>query len=213
MTLKPTTNMKHQHRSATIPATGGTGYIGSHMTVQLLDAGASVVIIDNLCNSKRKVIDRIEAITGKRPAFVEGDIRDRKVLQETFRHYPIDAVMHFAGLKAVGESEAEPFKYFDNNVTGSIVLFDEMARAGIRTVVFSSSATVYGDPGYAQYREDTPLAPINVYGHTKLMVEDILRELHRTRPEWRIALLRYFNPVGAHASELIGEDPRASRTT
>ena len=191
----------------TILVTGGTGYIGSHTVVQLLDAGASVVIIDNLCNSKRKVIDRIEAITGKRPEFVEGDIRDRKVLQETFRQYPIDAVMHFAGLKAVGESEAEPFKYFDNNVTGSIVLFDEMARAGIRTLVFSSSATVYGDPGYAQYREDTPLAPINVYGRTKLMVEDILRELHRTQPEWRIALLRYFNPVGAHESGLIGEDP------
>jgi UDP-glucose 4-epimerase len=199
--------MKHQRSSGTILVTGGTGYIGSHMTVQLLDAGASVVIIDNLCNSKRKVIDRIEAITGKRPAFVAGDIRDRKVLQETFRNYPINAVMHFAGLKAVGESEAEPFKYFDNNVTGSIVLFEEMARAGIRTLVFSSSATVYNNPGHAQYREDAPLAPINVYGRTKLMVEDILRELHRTQPEWRIALLRYFNPVGAHESGLIGEDP------
>jgi UDP-glucose 4-epimerase len=191
----------------TILVTGGTGYIGSHTVVQLLNAGNRVVIIDNLRNSKREVVDRIEAITGKRPEFVAGDVRDRTTLQDVFSNYPIEAVIHFAGLKAVGESEAEPFKYFDNNVTGSIVLFEEMARAGIRTVVFSSSATVYGDPGYPQYREDTPLAPINVYGRTKLMVEDILRELHRTRPEWRIALLRYFNPVGAHESGLIGEDP------
>jgi UDP-glucose 4-epimerase len=191
----------------TILVTGGTGYIGSHTVVQLLNAGNRVVIIDNLRNSKREVVDRIEAITGKRPEFVAGDVRDRTTLQDVFSNYPIEAVIHFAGLKAVGESEAEPFKYFDNNVTGSIVLFEEMARAGIATVVFSSSATVYGDPGYPQYREDTPLAPINVYGRTKLMVEDILRELHRTRPEWRIALLRYFNPVGAHESGLIGEDP------
>ena len=191
----------------TILVTGGTGYIGSHTVVQLLNAGNRVVIIDNLCNSNPTVIDRIETITDKRPEFIHGDIRDRKVLQETFRNYPIDAVMHFAGLKAVGESEAEPFKYFDNNVAGSIVLFDEMARAGVRTVVFSSSATVYGNPGYAQYREDSPLAPINVYGRTKLMVEEILREIHRTQSEWRIALLRYFNPVGAHESGLIGEDP------
>ena len=180
-------NMKNTRYSGTVLVTGGTGYIGSHTVVQLLDAGKSVVVIDNLCNSKREVLDRIEAITGRPPHFLEGDIRDRAVLREIFRKYPIDAVMHFAGLKAVGESEAEPFKYFDNNVAGSIALFEEMSRAGVLTLVFSSSATVYGDPGYVQYREDTPLAPINVYGRTKLMVEDILREVHRTQPDWRIA--------------------------
>jgi UDP-glucose 4-epimerase len=190
-----------------ILVTGGTGYIGSHTVVQLLQAGHEVVILDNLSNSKLSVVDRIERITGKRPTFVRGDIRDRDTLQELFIQHPIDAIMHFAGLKAVGESEAEPLKYFDNNVAGSIALLDEAGKAGVRTVVFSSSATVYGDPGYPQYREDTPLAPVNVYGRTKLMVEDVLRELHRTQPDWRIALLRYFNPVGAHESGLIGEDP------
>ena len=190
-----------------ILVTGGTGYIGSHTVVQLLQAGHEVVILDNLSNSKLSVVDRIERITGKRPTFVRGDIRDRDTLQELFIQHPIDAIMHFAGLKAVGESEAEPLKYFDNNVAGSIALLDEAGKAGVRTVVFSSSATVYGDPGYPQYREDTPLAPVNVYGRTKLMVEDVLRELHRTQPGWRIALLRYFNPVGAHESGLIGEDP------
>lgn len=190
-----------------ILVTGGTGYIGSHTVVQLLQAGHEVVILDNLSNSKLSVVDRIERITGKRPAFVRGDIRDRDTLQELFIQHPIDAIMHFAGLKAVGESEAEPLKYFDNNVGGSITLFDEAGKVGVRTVVFSSSATVYGDPGYPQYREDTPLAPVNVYGRTKLMVEDVLRELRRTQPDWRIALLRYFNPVGAHESGLIGEAP------
>jgi UDP-glucose 4-epimerase len=191
----------------TVLVTGGAGYIGSHTVVRLLDAGATVVVFDNLCNSNPVVIDRIEAIAGKRPDFVEGDIRDRKALARVFHNHPITAVIHFAGLKAVGESESEPLKYYDNNVTGSLVLFEEMARAAVRTLVFSSSATVYGDPGYVQYREDTPLAPVNVYGRTKLMVEDILRDLKKAQPEWRIALLRYFNPVGAHESGLIGEDP------
>ena len=190
-----------------ILVTGGAGYIGTHTVVQLLEAGFSVVIFDNLSNSCRTVLDRIVKLTGKHPEFIEGDIRDRGALRNTFKNHSISAVIHFAGLKAVGESEAQPLKYYDNNVSGSVVLFEEMARAGIKTAVFSSSATVYGDPRYAQYREDTPLAPVNVYGRTKLMVEDILRDIRKAQPSWRIALLRYFNPVGAHASGMIGEDP------
>ena len=193
-----------------ILVTGGTGYIGSHTVVQLLEAAdkvAKVIILDNLCNSKREVVNRIEQITGKRPDLVIGDIRDRSSLRSLFANHKIDAVIHFAGLKAVGESVAEPLKYYDNNVSGSVVLFEEMARANVKTLVFSSSATVYGDPGVVQYTEDLPLKPVNVYGRTKLMVEDILRDLKNADPAWRIALLRYFNPVGAHESGLIGEDP------
>lgn len=191
----------------TILVTGGTGYIGSHTVVQLLAAGNKVVILDNLVNSKREVVNRIEQITGKRVDLVVGDIRDRAVLRSLFANQAIDAVIHFAGLKAVGESVAEPLKYYDNNVSGSVVLFEEMARANVKTLVFSSSATVYGDPGVVQYTEDLPLKPVNVYGRTKLMVEDILRDLKHADPAWRIALLRYFNPVGAHESGMIGEDP------
>ncbi len=187
--------------------TGGAGYIGSHTVVQLLEAGFSVVVFDNLSNSSRAVIDRIFKLTGKQLDFIEGDIRDRSAIRNTFQDHSIVAVIHFAGLKAVGESKAEPLKYYDNNVSGSIVLFEEMMRAGVYTIVFSSSATVYGDPGCSQYREDMPLAPVNVYGRTKLMVEDILRDLKKAQLSWRIALLRYFNPVGAHLSGLIGEDP------
>lgn len=190
-----------------ILVTGGAGYIGSHTVVQLIEAGFSVVIFDNLSNSSRSVLDRIVKLTGKHPTFIEGDIRDRVALQNTFKNHSISSVIHFAGLKAVGESEAQPLKYYDNNVSGSVVLFEEMALAGVHTVVFSSSATVYGDPGYEQYCEDTPLAPINVYGRTKLIVEDILRDIKKSQPSWRIALLRYFNPVGAHVSGMIGEDP------
>ena len=190
-----------------ILVTGGTGYIGSHTVVQLLKAGFHTVIYDNLSNSSRSALDRIEKITGKNPVFVKGDIRDRDALRETFRNHSISSVIHFAGLKAVGESEAQPLKYYDNNVSGSVFLFEEMARAGVQTVVFSSSATVYGDPGYEQYREDTPLSPVNVYGRTKLIVEDILRDIKKSQLSWRIALLRYFNPVGAHVSGMIGEDP------
>lgn len=194
-------------KNQTILVTGGTGYIGSHTVVQLLQLGAKVVILDNLCNSKREVINRIEAITGRRPEFMVGDVRDRALLCSLFANHPINAVIHFAGLKAVGESGVEPLKYYDNNVSGSIVLVEEMARANVKTLAFSSSATVYGDPGVVQYTEDLPLKPVNVYGRTKLMVEDILRDLKKSDEAWRIALLRYFNPVGAHESGLIGEDP------
>lgn len=194
-------------KNQNILVTGGTGYIGSHTVVQLLESGYQVVILDNLCNSKREVVNRIEKITGKRPEFILGDVRDRHVVRSIFNSHDIDSVIHFAGLKAVGESEDEPLKYYDNNVNGSLVLLEEMARANIKTLVFSSSATVYGDPGVVQYTEETPLQPINVYGRTKFMVEEVLRDLKKSDPEWKIALLRYFNPVGAHESGLIGEDP------
>lgn len=187
--------------------TGGTGYIGSHTVVQLLAANYSVVILDNLCNSSREVLNRIELLSGKKVDFVEGDIRNRDVLQTTFQLHSIDSVIHFAGLKAVGESQAQPLMYYDNNVNGSVILLEEMAKANIKTIVFSSSATVYGDPGYSQYKEDTPVAPINVYGRTKLMVEDIIKDLKNSDASWRAALLRYFNPVGAHASGKMGENP------
>ena len=191
----------------TILVTGGTGYIGSHAVVQLLNAGHNVVILDNLCNSNRGVLQRIENLTQKSPHFIEGDIRDRAVLRGLFEQYSCDAVIHFAGLKAVGESEENPLKYFDNNVSGSVTLFEEMLRANVHRLIFSSSATVYGNPGEVCYSEITPLKPINVYGETKLMVEDILRSLKRSNPELQIALLRYFNPVGAHESGQMGEDP------
>jgi len=191
----------------TILVTGGTGYIGSHTAVQLINAGYKVVILDNLCNSKRDVINRLETITGVRPEFVVGDIRDRQLLRSVFNNHSISAVIHFAGLKAVGESVAMPLAYYDNNVSGSIVLFEEMARAGVKTLVFSSSATVYGDPASVPITEDFPLGATNPYGQSKLMVEHILRDLHQSDPSFKIALLRYFNPVGAHESGLIGEDP------
>lgn len=196
-----------QFAKKTVLVTGGTGYIGSHASVKLLEAGADVFILDNLCNSKADVIDRITLITHKKPTFYLIDTRDRLKLRELFASHQFDAVLHFAGLKAVGESEAEPLKYFDNNVVGSLILLEEMARANVKTIVFSSSATVYGEPGINRYTEDLPLKPVNVYGRTKLMVEDVLRDLNRTDPAWRIALLRYFNPVGAHESGMLGEDP------
>ena len=191
----------------TILVTGGTGYIGSHTVVQLIESGYSTVILDNLCNSKVEVLNRIETITGGAPTFVQADIRDRAALKTLFSSHAINAVIHFAGLKSVGESEADPLSYYDNNVTGSLVLFDEMARANVKTLVFSSSATVYGDPGVVQYTEDIPLKPVNVYGRTKLIIEDMLRDIKKADSAWRIALLRYFTPVGAHESGLIGEDP------
>lgn len=187
--------------------TGGAGYIGSHTVVQLLEAGFPVVIFDNLSNSRCSVLDQIVKLTGKHPEFIEVDIRDQGALRNTFEKYSISAAIHFAGLKAVGESEAQPLRYYENNIYGSVALFEEITRAGVKIVVFSSSTTVCGDPGYAQYREDTPLAPVNIYSRAKLMVEDILRDIKKAEPSWQIALLRFFNPIGAHVSGEIGEDP------
>ncbi len=191
----------------TILVTGGTGYIGSHTVVQLLEAGHEVLVLDNLCNSKAQVIDRITKIAGKAPGFIEGDVRDRALLKQLFAKHPIETVIHFAGLKSVAECGQKPLLYYDNNVSGSIVLFEEMKNAGVKSIVFSSSATVYGEPVFLPYTEAHPLKPINVYGHSKLMVEQVLQDLALSDRAWKVALLRYFNPVGAHHSGLIGEDP------
>jgi UDP-glucose 4-epimerase len=191
----------------TILVTGGAGYIGSHTVVKLLEQGYGVVIVDNLCNSKVNTIHQIESITGRKPVFYKGDVRDRALLADIFKAHPIHGVIHFAGLKAVVESQAKPLLYFDNNVAGSIALLEEALKANVQTVVFSSSATVYGEPGTTQYDEMLPTKPINVYGRSKLMVENILTDLVHANPVLRVASLRYFNPVGAHGSGLIGEDP------
>ncbi len=191
-----------------ILVTGGTGYIGSHACVALAQAGHELLILDNLCNSRAEVIDRLATICGRRPVFVEGDCRDSGLLDDVFDRYPVRAVMHFAGLKAVGESVAKPLEYYDNNVHGTLQLLSAMRRAAVRVFVFSSSATVYGDPASVPIREDFPRSATNPYGRSKLMIEDILADLHVAEPGWRIARLRYFNPVGAHESGLIGEDPQ-----
>lgn len=191
----------------TILVTGGAGYIGSHTVVALQEGGYKVVILDNLCNSKAITLSNIEKISSQAPVFYQGDIRDRALLRNIFENHPIDGVIHFAGLKAVGESQSEPLKYYDNNVAGSITLLEEMIKAKVNTFVFSSSATVYGEPGANQYQEGMPTSPINVYGRTKLMVEEILRDGAKANPSLRVACLRYFNPVGAHLSGLIGENP------
>ena len=191
----------------TILVTGGAGYIGSHTAVKLLEQGYGVVIVDNLCNSKVNAIHQIESITGRKPFFYEGDVRDRALLAGIFNAYSIHGVIHFAGLKAVAESQAKPLLYYDNNVAGSIALLEEALKANVHTVVFSSSATVYGEPGTTQYDETLPTKPINVYGRSKLMVENILTDLVHANPALNVACLRYFNPVGAHSSGLIGEDP------
>ena len=190
-----------------ILVTGGMGYIGSHTCVELLKAGHDVLVYDNLSNSNPGVGDKVARISGRKVAFIEGDIRDRAAMQAAFASSPIDAVIHFAGLKAVGESVAQPLRYYDNNVYGSLVLFETMARFGVKTLVFSSSATVYGDPASVPIVEDFPLSATNPYGRSKLMIEEMLRDLSVSDPTWRIALLRYFNPVGAHESGLIGEEP------
>ena len=191
----------------TILVTGGAGYIGSHTVVKLLEQGYGVVIVDNLCNSKVNVIYQIEAITRRKPFFYEGDVRDHALLAGIFKTHSIHGVIHFAGLKAVAESQAKPLLYYYNNVAGSITVLQEALKANVHTVVFSSSATVYGEPGTTQYDETLPTKPINVYGRSKLMVENILTDLVHANPALRVACLRYFNPVGAHRSGLIGEDP------
>ena len=190
-----------------ILVTGGAGYIGSHTCVELLSAGHDVVIVDNLSNSKLSVLDRVKKISGKSFAFAQVDVRDQVNLETVFAEHQPDAVIHFAGLKAVGESVEQPLQYYDNNVTGSLVLFRVMAKFGVKTLVFSSSATVYGDPATVPILECFPLSATNPYGRSKLMVEEMLRDVTRADPAWRIALLRYFNPVGAHESGLIGEEP------
>lgn len=190
-----------------ILVTGGAGYIGSHTCVELLACGFDIVIVDNFSNSKPTVLSRIGEISGITPPFHRVDVRDRDALRAVFDTHQFDAVIHFAGLKAVGESVANPIQYYDNNVQGSLVLIDVLQEFGVESLVFSSSATVYGDPKSVPITEDFPLGATNPYGRSKLMVEDILRDLARAKPSWHIALLRYFNPVGAHASGRIGEDP------
>ena len=192
---------------ASILVTGGAGYIGSHTCVALLEAGYQVVVYDNFCNSQPESIRRVRRITGGSIELVEGDVRDQSRLEATLKAHACQSVIHFAGLKAVGESVEKPLEYYDNNVVGSYRLLAAMQAVGINRFVFSSSATVYGDPQFLPYTESHPLAPTNPYGRTKRMVEDMLRDLFHSDPRWKIAILRYFNPVGAHASGLIGEDP------
>lgn len=191
-----------------ILVTGGAGYIGSHTTVQLLEAGYEAVIIDNLCNSSKEAVKRIGELAGKEPVFFEADLRDEDVLEQIFTEHKIDAAIHFAGLKAVGESVEKPMLYYENNLNSTFTLCKVMARHGVKKLVFSSSATVYGMPKSVPINEDFPLSCTNPYGRTKLMIEEILRDLHVADNEWDIALLRYFNPVGAHKSGRIGEDPK-----
>lgn len=192
-----------------ILVTGGTGYIGSHTVVELLNAGERVIIVDNLCNSKLCVLDRIEKITGKRPEFFRCDLLDRDALDAVFAQNPdIDSVIHFAGLKAVGESCELPLLYYHNNLTGTLHLLECMKKHGVSRIVFSSSATVYGTPKSVPIREDFPLSTTNPYGETKLMIERILGDCAKADPTLSVCILRYFNPIGAHESGLIGEDPR-----
>ncbi|MEO8855692.1 MAG: UDP-glucose 4-epimerase GalE [Burkholderiaceae bacterium] len=191
-----------------ILVTGGAGYIGSHTCVELLNAGMDITVFDNFCNSSPEALRRVEQITGRKVALIEGDIRDREALTRALKDSHANAVIHFAGLKSVGDSVAQPLSYYDNNVLGTLRLLEAMVQCGVKTLVFSSSATVYGDPQHLPLTEDHPLSAINPYGKTKLMIEDMLRDLHRSDPGWRISILRYFNPVGAHDSGMIGEDPR-----
>lgn len=187
--------------------TGGAGYIGSHTTIELLDAGHDVIIVDNFSNSSPIVLDRIKLISQREFKFYEVDITDREKLEVVFEEHEIDAVIHFAALKAVGESVAKPLEYYLNNITSSLVLFDLMRKYGVKKFVFSSSATVYGDPHTCPITEDFPLSTTNPYGATKLMIEDMLRDIAKSDKSFNIAILRYFNPVGAHSSGIIGEDP------
>lgn len=191
-----------------ILVTGGTGYIGSHTCVSLAQAGYELLVLDNLSNSRIDVIDRLVTLCGKPIGFINGDIRDDALLDNIFARHNITGVIHFAGLKAVGESVEEPLDYYDNNVHGSLKLLITMRRAKVKTFIFSSSATIYGDPASVPIREDFPKSATSPYGRSKLIIEDVLTDLHRAEPDWRIARLRYFNPVGAHESGLIGEYPK-----
>lgn len=191
----------------TILVTGGAGYIGSHCCLLLLTAGYKVIVLDNLSNSKTTSLQRVAEITNKEALFIQGDIRNTELLDKIFSEHSIDAVIHFAGLKAVGESVEKPLDYYDNNVVGSLRLFQSMAKAGVKSIVFSSSATVYGDPVSVPIREDFALSTTNPYGASKLHIEQMLQDIAVSDESWNIAILRYFNPVGAHESGLIGEDP------
>lgn len=191
-----------------ILVTGGAGYIGSHVCVELLNAGEDVTVFDNFCNSNPAALDRVQRICNKPLTVVKGDIRAREAIEETLVKYDCRAVMHFAGLKSVQDSTARPLDYYDNNVVGSQRLLQAMQNTGVKRFIFSSSATVYGAPQFLPYTEKHPLNAVNPYGRTKLVVEDMLRDLHESDPSWSIGILRYFNPVGAHESGLIGEDPK-----
>ncbi len=191
-----------------ILVTGGAGYIGSHTCVELLNNGSDVIVVDNLCNSSEESLRRVQQITGRSLAFHRVDLLDRQALAAVFKGSDVDAVIHFAALKAVGESVLKPLMYYQNNIGGALTLFDVMLEAGVNNIVFSSSATVYGDPPRVPITEDFPLAPASPYGYNKLMIEQILRDIQAANPQWNVSILRYFNPVGAHASGLIGEDPR-----
>ena len=188
--------------------TGGMGYIGSHTCIQMIEAGMTPIIFDNLYNSKPTVLDRIEKVSGVRPIFVEGDIRDKQALSQVLQQYDIESVIHFAGLKAVGESVAKPLEYYDTNVHGTLVLVDAMREAGVKSLIFSSSATVYGDPASTPILEDFPTSATNPYGRSKLIVEECLTDFQKANPDWSITLLRYFNPVGSHPTGELGEDPQ-----
>lgn len=190
-----------------ILVTGGAGYIGSHTCLELLNANHEVIVVDNLDNSKEEAVRRVEKITGRKLSFYKLDLLNKSDLEEVFEKHAIDSVIHFAGYKAVGESVEKPLAYYHNNITGTLHLCEVMQAAGVRNLVFSSSATVYGDPESVPIKEDFPLSATNPYGRTKLFIEEILRDLNTAETDWNIALLRYFNPVGAHASGKIGEDP------
>lgn len=191
-----------------ILVTGGAGYIGSITCVQLIAAGLRPVILDSLVNAKAAVFDRMEQLTGQRPVFIEADVRDRARVEQVLREHAIDAVIHFAGLKAVGESVTQPLRYYDNNVQGTLVLIDAMREVGVKTLVFSSSATVYGETQDMPLQEDVPMGATNPYGRSKMMVEQIMADVVVSDPSWSMTALRYFNPVGAHPSGLMGEDPQ-----
>lgn len=188
--------------------TGGTGYIGSHTCIQMIEAGITPIVLDNLYNSKKQVLSRIEEVAGKPVIFYQGDVRDSSLLQTIFAEHQIESVIHFAGLKAVGESVEKPLTYYDNNVSGTLNLIAEMEKAEVRSFIFSSSATVYGDPASVPILESFPTSATNPYGRSKLMVEECLRDFQSANPNWSITLLRYFNPVGAHESGRLGEDPQ-----